>query len=370
MGELKIIDIYNDTSKAKIRDFNKNIDSSYIINTVYEKKEADFEWLEIMENTIKYLDNILRNPNRFIINEEEIVNIEKARRTTVESIKYLAKHTNLIQKIEDNGDIKPSKILNVNNDESFNTYENRFIYTLIQNMSLFIELKKRNLILESSLKDNKDATYKASTKVGIEKVEIEVNLHSRLLSKDTNNVNDILARIDKLELQVENLTNSEVYKTLAKLHVGKIIPPIKKTNLILKNTNFQMAMKLWDYLQEHNALENKVVKKSINYKDDLDTKDLFDSVFLLNYLTVSSVDNMSIYIKEKEKKERVSRLTNELMDKIIELNPDMKQEELQSLLGNKIAIFKNKKEASIHEIQDKMVSKMQSYIDRIESFRF
>lgn len=53
-----------------------------------------------METTIPYIDNIFRNPNRFIINEEEIVKIELARKVTVESIKHLAKHTNLIQDVD------------------------------------------------------------------------------------------------------------------------------------------------------------------------------------------------------------------------------------------------------------------------------
>ena len=98
-----------------------------------------------MEDTIKYLDNILRNPNRFIINDEEVVNVEQARRITVESIKHLAKHTNYIQEIENNGDVRPSKVLNINKDESFNTYENRLIYTLINNMRTFIDFKQELL---------------------------------------------------------------------------------------------------------------------------------------------------------------------------------------------------------------------------------
>lgn len=36
---------------------------------------SNYEWLTIMEDTIRYLDNILRNPNRFIVNEEDIVKI-------------------------------------------------------------------------------------------------------------------------------------------------------------------------------------------------------------------------------------------------------------------------------------------------------
>ena len=35
-----------------------------------------------------------------LLNEEEIVKIELARKVTVESIKHLAKHTNLIQDVD------------------------------------------------------------------------------------------------------------------------------------------------------------------------------------------------------------------------------------------------------------------------------
>lgn len=144
MEDLSIIKLYKD-NKIKTDNFNANIRSSLNVNTNYEKVIVDYEWLDLMEDTIRYLDNILRNPNRFIVNEEEIVKIELARRVTVESIRHLSKHTNFIQKIEDNGDVKPSKILNINKDESYDTYENRLIYTLIENMKNYVELKKKKL---------------------------------------------------------------------------------------------------------------------------------------------------------------------------------------------------------------------------------
>ena len=121
-NELKVVQLYNATRSKKLTKFNASLKSQYSLASNYEKVEADFTWLDIMEDTIMYLDNILRNPNRFIVNEEEIVKVEQARRITVESIKHLAKHTNFIQEIEDNGDVKPSKILNINKDESYNTY--------------------------------------------------------------------------------------------------------------------------------------------------------------------------------------------------------------------------------------------------------
>ena len=99
-NELKVIELYNNSDEEIINRFNSSLKSKYNITSNYEKIEADFAWLDIMEDTIMYLDNILRNPNRFIINEEEIVKVEQAKRITVESIKHLAKHTNYIQEIE------------------------------------------------------------------------------------------------------------------------------------------------------------------------------------------------------------------------------------------------------------------------------
>ena len=133
-NNLRVFDLYENTKSKKITKFNAAIKSQYSLTSNYEKVEADFAWLDLMENTIMYLDNILRNPNRFIVNEEEIVKVEQAKRITVETIKHLSKHTNFIQEIDKDGDVKPSKILNINKDESYNTYENRLIFTLIGNI--------------------------------------------------------------------------------------------------------------------------------------------------------------------------------------------------------------------------------------------
>ena len=139
MEELRIIELYNNTSKEKQKDFLNNIESSIHVKTEYNKTQINTEWIDKIEFTIPYIENIFRNPNRFIINEEEIVKIELARKITVDSIKHLSKHTNLIQDInKDTGDVRPSKILNINKEESYDTYENRLIYTLVQNIKIFI----------------------------------------------------------------------------------------------------------------------------------------------------------------------------------------------------------------------------------------
>ena len=370
---LSIIDLYENTKSKKITKFNASLKSDYNITTNYEKAESDFEWLTIMEDTIYYLDNILRNPNRFIINEEEIVKVEQARRITVESIKHLSKHTNFIQKIEDNGDVKPSKILNINKDESFNTYENRVIYTLINNMKLFIELKEKELVESSFLKDTKKCMYNGSTQLGAERITMNMYISTKLDFNKKDGERDgfsVAQRIERLKLRISDLTNMPVYVALAKEHVAKVIPPIKKTNLILKNVNFQYAMKLWDFIQNNFTGGTQITRSKKNITDDIELRQMFDDTFLLNYLAMSTIDSAASEIDEEAKTEVVEDLTNKMIEKIVELNSSIPIEKITEKIGDKLAIIKNKREASLAELENKFNERLDNYVNRIMDFSF
>ena len=374
-NDLNVLTLYNEKNMPRIKAFNSAVKSEYEVQTNYEQVDVNFEWLEIMEDTVRYLDNILRNPNRFIVNEEEVVKVEQARRITVESIKHLSKHTNFIQEIDPvTDDVKPSKILNINKDESYNTYENIVIYTLIQNMRIFIDMRKRKLVTQSYSKNHKKGEYHGVARVGSENVNIDISMNSKADSKKAYGAKGDLSieeRIAKLELRITDLTNTSVYKSLAKAHVAKVIPPIKKTNLILKNVNFQYAMRLWDYLARYRDDGNKSTKNNLVYKEDKHVQKMFDDVFLLNYLVLNSLGgNDEKTFKKEQNREAIETLTNNMITKIVEINSDLPVEEIEKIIGDKIAVIKSKKEASIAEVSNKLNSKMQSLISKIITFDF
>ena len=90
MDNLGIIDLYqSDKGKNCIKEFLEKTDSTLNVESDRKKTTLDTEWLDIIEETIHYIDNIFRKPNRFIINDEEIVKIEQAKKVTVETIKHL-----------------------------------------------------------------------------------------------------------------------------------------------------------------------------------------------------------------------------------------------------------------------------------------
>ena len=367
MSELNITSLFNNTDETRVSSFSKKVKSDLVVDLHYDKLEANFEWLDIMEDTIRYLDNILRNPNRFIINEDEIVKIELARRVTVESIKHLSRNTNLIQDIDDEGNVKPSKILNINKEESYDTYENRFIYTLITNMETFVEMKKKTLLSASHLKDDKSLQYKAASIVGSEHLTIDLSIKTSLNTKTddgSRNGEDLATRVDKLSQRIIDLKSTEVYKDLQRKHVALVRPPIKKTNLILKNTNFQYAVKLWNYLQDHFGDDSVRDKKDKNYQDDGDLRSLFDETFLLNYLAMCTLNKEQYSTKNLKEK-----VIDQVIQKIVDLNANLTEDEIKSMVGEQYAIVRHRNAATTDGIVKVYRKHIDKYMNRINNIK-
>ncbi len=366
MDDLSVLGLYSKADDKQIKAFSNNVDSTLQIKTDFNKVESDTIWIDQLEESLPYLDNIIRNPNKFIINEEEVVKIELARRVTTESIKHLAQHTNFIQDIDEKtGDVKPSKILNVNKEESYNTYENRFIYSLIKNVQLFINRKKESNIASASLKNNKSISYNASTNVGKEKVNVALQFESKLNIGDSNRDNDTLAkRIDRIELQIKNLMNSEVYKSIDKLHISLITSPIKKTNLILKNVNFQYALNLWNYLQNNVNQNGKETKEKKDYLENGQMKRYIDETVLLDYLVVDTINKQQTG-KQIDKQNVTEKIVANMVTKLLDVNESLTAEELKDVISKQYEVIKYKNVVNDQEIQKKFKKYLNDYIEKV-----
>lgn len=376
VDKLEVVDLYENANKTKIDEFTNKTNSTLKVNIDKKRKVKEFGWIEMMAFTIPYLDNILRKPNRFIVNEEEIVKIEQAKKVSVETIKHLSKNTNFIQTVDkETGDVTPSKLLNVRKEETYNTYENRLVFTLIQNMNRFIKKKKENLTKISpesenntEEKDNKMLEYSATSTVEDEQIEVNLSLNSKLVpnsGKDTEELSTIIAQIDEIEKKIQGLQSTEVYKTLAKEHVLEVREPVKKTNVILKNVNFQYAMKLWDYLRDNFEDKDTSTEEQKDYMDNGNLKKMVDETFLLHYLTMKTLDNDDIEEKKDTKEEMQKNVVDQMIDKMLEINENLSEEQIKNLIAAKYEVVKYKKLAVIQEIQKIFRDHIKSYMKRI-----
>ena len=368
---LDVFELYADADGRKVSNFKSKLTSSMDVYIESDKPKVQNLWIEKMEDTMKYLENILNAPTKLIINEEEVVKIEKIKKVTVESIKHLSKNAGFIEDIDENGDVQPGKLLNVFKEETFNTYENRFIFTLVQKMLIIIRKEKDKILKnrENSEREFKRIDYTGKSYSGKNKVDIQIMLTSSTESSGrATDVTDQLERILNLEKNTISLTLTNTYKILEKERVPLVTPPLKKNNVLLKNVNFQYAVKLWDFLitemDKETKAENEV--KTKKYKERGKAKSLVDDTFLLDYLIIQCVENPEI--KEKHKKEIIERLIANMVEKTIDVDNHLTEEQLKNLVSKQFTIIKYKKHVSNKEIQDIFKKHITKYVQKITNF--
>ena len=354
MSDLEIIDIYENTNRDKSKKFIDDVDSSLRIKIDSKREIKDIEWIEKMEEIIPYIDNILRSPNRFIVNEEEIVKIELARKITVDSIKHLSKNTNLIQSIDKKtGDVTPSKILNINKEESYNTYENRLIYTLIQNMRTFYEQRLQNFTGDSSYYDKVEFQYDGKTILGEEKVDIQLFFHSLDEKKSISSnisTDDIVTRIKKIKVQLDGFAGTELMQNLSKLNVQPVRSPIRKTNVILKNPNFQKAIELWNFIQSYSEDDYEIKRDIQNYLDTGELKNQFDQLFSFSYLIKQSLASNNNVVSTKR---AISSMMKQLIESLLESDMSLTDANMKAIFMKELQQTRTQL-----KIRDEMISKV------------
>ena len=371
MENLEVIELYENANQEKTRTFMNTAESTLKVQTEKKYITRDIEWINMMEEVIPHIDAIFRSPNRFIKNEEETVKIEQAKKVSVETIKHLSKHTNLIQDIDkETGDVIPSKLLNVRKEETYDTYENRLIYTLVQNMKFFVNIRKNTLLQPISTenkeedKNNKQLEYNAKSKLNDEEVDINVSINSKLdteLKNADERNKSLLMRIEEIERKISDIESTEVYKILDKANISLVKEPIRKTNVVLKNVHFQYAMKLWEFLKANMDEQTIESEDNKNYMDNGQLKKMMDEAFLLQYLAMKTLDEDNME-KQDTKKEIKGIVVEQMLDKMLDIDEDITEEQLRQLVAEKYEVIKYKKMAVLQDIQ-KIFKK---YIDRYE----
>ena len=122
-------------------------------NTLQQKnrvlhKVVDERWLTVVEEGLTAIFNIVDKPRRFIATTEEVVPVALAKKITADSVRHLSQNTQFIN-TNAAGEIYPTKILNVTTEESYDLYENRFVYHLIQRLFAFVD-KRTDVIFWST----------------------------------------------------------------------------------------------------------------------------------------------------------------------------------------------------------------------------
>jgi len=373
--EENIVEEIDELVKKKKNKFLKSLESNMYFKSTFSGDSLSFEWLDQIEFTCPYLDIIVRNPKLTLIKEERVVNVEKSKKVTVESIKDLSRHTNYINKYdEEKNYVEPSKILNIFNEETYNIYENRFLYTLIKQVESFI-FKREEELKNFKLNDTKLLEYSATTKTDYEKIDIELRINSESFPDEKTNpkfdeeIKVAKARIKRIKDYIKSWNNSELFKELERVHITLVNPPIKKTNILLKNPNFQIAVRLWDYLQKYDLQERNMIKPDMEQTGKNPLQDFIDHSFLIDYFVLDSISKKKKEQKEKMSKYAVLLLTEEIERTIRLLNNigiNIDYESILNMVSKNLKEQKSEKLIGVDDVKKKFKNAMDEYLERIQ----
>ena len=362
--------------KKTVRSFNKKIESEMDYKSAFNGNVLSFDWLDEFEEACPRLDIIIRNAKVTLVQEANVELVEKAKRITVESVKDLAKHTNYINEVDaKTGDVKPGRILDIRSEETFNIYENRFLYTLVHEMEAFI-LRKEDDLKKLEIYDSKILEYKGKTKSDKDRVNIELKITADSLPSDDvadeikDKIKDLKKRIRDIKVYIGSWYKSEMMKSLNRAHVTYVKPPLKKTNILLKNPNFKIATKLWEYIRNYDNDDNNDLD-NINSNGTDAMLNFLNHGFLLDYAVLDS-----IFTSKREQKKQLSKYAVVLlsleMKRIIELlrsqGIKIDDEELLRMLANEVNEEKDDRLTGSDDIKKKFKKAMDDYLERTQEY--
>lgn len=263
----------------------------------------DMDWVEAIEDAIPYIDKAIREQRRFIIQNEDIVPIEKARKITNESVRHLAQHTNMIARVEGD-DVTPERILDIQREESFAIYENRFLRTLLLNVARFVDERYKEM--KNAPNDSYHKVH-ISRSIQIDQSKLDFELSYANETHETNEF-DITAdvstltdfqRVLRLRRVIGDFSAAPLIRDLSTSELVR--PPIQRTNLMTKNPNFKKALDLWLFIESYTKTGFEVVGNEFSGTMDKNVQEVLYNVMSYEHFVVSIATNPALEKKLHEK---------------------------------------------------------------------
>lgn len=340
---MDIVEYINNINKDNANKFIASTSSNITVKRDIDACVSDTSWIDMVEECIPYLDNIIRNPRRFIIQEENIVPIEKAKVVTEESIRHLAQHTSMIQEVQEDGTVIPLKLLNVYREETVDLYENRFIKSLVDNLYTFVNNKLNESDQRSYAKVESTVSYSGLMKKKGEEVEVNLQLKSKKdteidASKDGHSLEERISHIKDI---VSAFRGSTFIKSLKES--SPVRSPIRKTNVILKEQNFIKALELWEYLEKNNIKPITSIDKRTEIVKDADIKTKYDLAFFIDN---DAIDMNAASNKSEFNSAIISKLVNDFV-----FTGDITEKEFKKLMEKEFKEAKKRKDKATNAIR-------------------
>lgn len=264
-------------------------------------KVVDEEWISMIEDSLDAINTIIEKPRRFITTEEEVVPVSLAKKISADSVRHLSQNTQFLAPSDDGG-VHPTRILNVNTVETYDLYENRFIYHLIQRLLTFVD-KRTDVIFWSTGNEIRNR-FKMHSKIDDAYEEIEYNVEMTVKNRqsfaenDADNM-DVFMRIDRVRRLVMALRGASFCQIMN--GCSAVRSPIQRTNLIMKDPNYRKCYQLWQFMERYDK---------VGYNIDVQQQSLaFDDEYMVQMYT-NLINNYTVFKSLTDDERNLQELEN------------------------------------------------------------
>ena len=304
------------------------------LNTTKYLCIIDNKWVKKIEEGLEFVEKAVQEERQFIRVNGEVVPIEKVKRISKDSVEHLAKHSEMITHVPEDGsdNVVPDKLYMVEKLSDYAVYENRFLYMLLCYLRDFIQYRLEKIeTLRRTYISDMSVSKKIETKKRV--FTLETKIHEERLDNPYPIVDvasaAMVKRIENCQSIVNMLLDTDLMTQVAKTPMIK--PPIVKTNVLKMNNNFKKALALYDYVASFKG--DGFTYEEVNTDFSPYSEKLADELaesFLLTAFTAYKVGNGIEDLLETEYKEEEKRRKEEENRKLEERLKRLKKRALES----------------------------------------
>lgn len=299
--------------------------------TKYDCK-IDEEWIDKIDEGLKFIGKAIDETRQFITSTGEVVQIDKVKNVSQESVIHLAKHSNLITTVPENGDIIPDKLYTVERLSDYAVYENRFLYMLLCYVRDFVAIRYGKIAQIVNTYDSRLQIKKTLQTID-HTLEYEVNLNE-VKSNDpylekNNPIKKQLDKLDSISKYIMIYLDTPLMRELAKVTMLK--PPITETNVLKLNTNFRGALNLYYYLVSYEG-DGFTIDKQQNVLSPFSesiANEFVDTILMQSFLAYKNSLGLEPELKKRMKADATQSEKSRINNIMTRLS------ELKQKLGNK-----------------------------------
>lgn len=329
------------------------------LSDVYFDIQIEEDWISRIERAIPHLEAAIREDRQFIKSEGNVTPIERVRKVSRSSVEHLARHSEMITHVPEEGeDLIPDRLNVYENESNFAVYENRVLYMVLCYTRDFVDYRLRRI--NQAWKDScSELSFQKSMKTAGRELSFALCLNDKSLGDDeSERTASYRRRIETISGNLSVLLSMPLMKEVALAPM--VTPPITRTNILKMDVHFKEVVALYDFLSTYMGdgfTMSKHERESAAFSEEME-REITELVMASLYLSYKYGKNAGDELERRYLEEEEHRREEYLKSRQEKIREMLGTEDWRSLSNEDMAALLDAKtqlyEENIASLQERL----------------